>query len=166
MAAFFTYRNYTHLMRAPGLLFRTARQLGVRVINKTGSSIAKNVPVCISGYDTTAKALKVVLADADAALIHQDVFITRAAIANNGVGYVYKGFMSSADINTSGATAAGDPVFLSTTAGGLTFTTGPTGAAVVQLVIGYVQVKSATVGQIFFDVQTYPNKTGTVDANA
>jgi len=162
----FTYRNVNFLTRLPGILFRDRRMIGMKVINKTGSTIAKNKPVTLSGYDTTSKCIKIVLADADAANLHQDVFITRAQILDGKVGYVYKGFMSSADIDTSGATAAGDPVFLSTTAGGLTFTTGPTGAAVCQLVIGYVQVKSATVGQIAWDVQTYPNKTGTVDANA
>lgn len=160
----FTIQNILGVLRADGFIFKKRRTLGLRVINKTGSSIAVNKLVTVSGYDTTSKLPKIVLADADAAGLHTDVYVTKAAIANNAQGDVWKGFMSSADIDTSSATAAGDPVYLSTTAGGWT-ATAPTGAAVTQQVVGYVQVKSATVGQIAWDVQI-PNLWGTEDQNA
>ena len=164
MATFFPMRNWVHVLRASGFVFRQRRTFGLRVINKTGVSIAKNVVVTISGYDVTSKLPKIVLADNDAAGLHTDCYVTKAAIANNAQADVFKGFMSSADINTSGATAAGDPVFLSATPGGFTHTA-PTGAAVTRILVGYVQVKSATVGQIAWDVQ--PNVlNSTIDMNA
>jgi hypothetical protein len=164
MAGPFAYRNFTTLLRAPGLLFRDRRMLGMKVINKTGSSIAVNKLVSISGYDTTSKCVKVVLADADAAGLHTDVYVTRAAIANNAVGYVYKGFMSTATLDTNSATTAGDPVFLSGTAGAFTHTE-LTGVGKTSIIVGYVQVKSSTVGQIAWDIQ--PVKLyATIDQNA
>src|SRR5258708_6530264 len=106
----FQIRNFTQVLRVGGILFRGPRTLGMRVINKSSSSIAANKLVAISGYDVTSKKPKIVLADADVAG-HMDVYVTKAAIANNTVGDVYKGFLSPATLDTSGVTTVGDPVY-------------------------------------------------------
>lgn len=159
-----TFRNMFSNLRADGFGFKLRRGFFLPVINSTGSDIAVNKLVTISGYDVTSKLPKIVLADTDAAGLHTDVWVTRAAIANGKTGKVWKGFMSTPNIDTSSATAAGDPVYLSATAGAWT-ATAPTGAAVTQIIVGYVQVKSSTVGQIAWDVQ--PVKLySTIDQNA
>ena len=126
----------------------TAADVALAVINKTGSSIAADKVVAISGLDATSGKPKIVLADADVAA-HDDLWVTTAAIANNAEGVVYLSALSAASLNTNSASAAGDPVYLDTTAGGFTHTEPATATARVQPV-GFVVVKSATVGQIFW----------------
>lgn len=123
---------------------------GLNVINKTGLSIAAGKLVAVTTLDATSGAPKIVLADADVAA-HDNVYVTTAAIADGATGRVYKGALSAADINTNSITTAGDAVYLDTTAGGFAVTA-PTGATARQLVVGYVVVKSATVGQILWNV--------------
>jgi hypothetical protein len=123
---------------------------GQAVINSTGSSIAANKLVAISGLDTTSGLPKIVLADADVAA-HEDVWVTLDAIDNTDTGVVYKGGLSAATLNTNSASTAGDPVYLSTTAGGFAHTAPSTGISRVHPV-GMVVVKSATVGQILWDI--------------
>lgn len=144
-------RNFASNVRAEGFLYRTRRTDGMPVINKTGSSIAANKLVALSGYDVTSKRLKIVLADADVAG-HADIWVTKAAIANGAKAYVYKGFISTADQNTNGVTTAGDAVYLDTTAGAFT-ATAPTSTNARQIIVGYAHVKSTTVGQIVWDIQ-------------
>jgi hypothetical protein len=148
-------------VRAGGFVYRGAKKLGVRVINKTGSAIVTDQLVALLGFDTTTKLPKIVLADADLAF-HSNLYVTASAVANNGQGYVYKGGLSAATLNTNTATAVGDPVYLSATAGGFTPTTAslitPHGASVV----GYVVVKSATVGQILWHIEERGTKVGIV----
>lgn len=164
MAFFPSVRNTTELVRAGGFLFRSRRMFGIRVINKTGSAIAANKIVTISGYDVTSKLPKIVLADSDAAALATDVYVTPKAVADGAKTDVYKGFMSPATIDTSGATTVGDPIYLHTTAGAFTHTA-PTGTGVRRILVGYVQVKSSTVGQIAWDVQ--PTVLwATIDQNA
>lgn len=129
-----------------GFLFRKSTQLGLRVINKTGSSIAANKLVAITGFDTTSGRPKIVLADADLAA-HYDIWVTTAAIADQAEGVVFKGALSSANLDTSGASAAGDPVYLSGTAGAFAHTSDSTKSVVP---VGFVVAKSASVGQIFW----------------
>ena len=155
-----SFRNFSSRLRADGFVFRKHRKLGLRAINKTGSNIAKDKLVAVSGYDTTAKLPKIVLADADVAG-HRDVWVTLAAISDNEEGHVYKGGLSAATLDTNSASAAGDPVYLSTTAGGFLHTA-PTGATARQQIAGYVITKSATVGQIHWDIQE-PIKVGADD---
>lgn len=133
-----------------GLQFKKTFKLGRRVINKSGSSIAVDKLVALVGFDTTSGLPKVVLADANTAT-HRDVYVTTAAIANNAEGFVYKGALSAANLNTNSASAAGDPVYLSETAGGFAHTAPATSNAAV-IPAGWVVVKSATVGQIFWSV--------------
>lgn len=131
-----------------GFRFRKAPMLGLNVINKTGSDIAANKLVAVTGFDVTSGRPKVVLADSDLAA-HSDIYVVPAAIANGAEGVAYKGALSSVDIDTSGATAAGDPVYLSGTAGGFVHTSDSTKAVHP---VGFVVVKSSTVGQIFWSI--------------
>lgn len=132
-----------------GVAFYNTPAIGLLVINKTGTAIAKDKVVALSGLDTTSLRPKIVLADADDPS-HSQLYVTTAAIANGAQGYVYKGGMSAANLNTNSATAAGDPVYLSQTAGGFVHTA-PIDAAGGVKVIGFVTVKSATVGQIHWN---------------
>jgi hypothetical protein len=133
-----------------GLVFSETRKIGFPVYNDTGSTIAADKVVAVIGYDTTTARPKIVLADADTAT-HDDLWVTEEAIATGSVGYVYKARVSLASLDTSAASAAGDPVYLSTTAGGFTVTAPTASDAIVQPV-GWVLVKSATVGRIHWDI--------------
>jgi hypothetical protein len=147
-----------------GLVFGKYRQLGMTVYNGTGSAIAADKVVALSGFDTTNGVPKVVLADADV-VSHLGLFVTKDAIANGAMGHVYKGGLSAANLNTNGASAAGDPVYLDTTAGGFTVTA-PTAGNARQFQVGSVVVKSATVGQIAWDISFHgPDKYATGDFN-
>jgi hypothetical protein len=121
---------------------------GIQVINKSGSSIAADKVVAISGYDSTSKLVKIVLAD-PTATSHADIWVTKQAIANNKAGYVYKGHKSAATLDTSSFANVGDPVYLSNTVGGFSASPANPGASIQ---VGFVQVKSSTVGQITWDI--------------
>lgn len=157
-------RNYESLLRAGGFAFKDGkRRFGVKVINKTGADIAADALVAISGFDVTTKLMKIVLADADAANLGTEVFVALGKITNGAKGNVYKGGLSAANLNTNGVTTVGDAVYLDITAGGFT-ATAPTGGLARVLIVGYTTVKSATVGQVIWDVQA-PQKLGANDAN-
>lgn len=160
MAAPKNVRNYTSLLRAGGFSFRGRRLFGQAVINKSGSDIAIDKLVAISGFDVTSKLPKIVLADADAPDLATDVFVTLGGIANNKSGSVYKGGVSTALLNTNFGTV-GDPVYLDITAGAFTGTQPTASNARVQ-VVGYTTVKSATVGQIAWDIKP-PSKLSSLD---
>lgn len=128
----------------------TREDIGVSVINKSGSSIAADKLVALVGLDATSGKPKIVLADADVAA-HDDVWVTTAAIANNAEGTVAAGALSAATLNTNSISAAGDPVYLDVTAGGFAVSA-PTGATARVMPVGWVIVKSATVGQILWSV--------------
>lgn len=155
------YRNFWHILRADGFVFRGRRKFGILVINKTGSTITTDKLVAISGYDTTSKLPKIVLADADAANLATEVWVTNKSIVDSKTATVFKGGMSAANLNTNGVTSVGDAVYLDTTAGGFT-ATAPTSTQARQVLVGYVQVKSATVGQIAWDIQD-PAKLASTD---
>lgn len=155
-------RNYSSVLRAAGFLTREAGRLnGMKVINKTGSAISADKLVAISGYDVTSKLPKIVLADADAADLATDVFVALAAISDGKAGNVFKGGTSAATLNTNSVTTVGDPLFLDTVAGGFT-ATAPVAPNARTQVVGYAMVKSATVGQIKWDIKP-PSKLGTQD---
>lgn len=157
MAQFKNFQNFGSILRADGFATKKYRKHGLRVINKSGSSIGADKLVAVSGYDTTAELPKVVLADADDPT-HTDVWVTKAAIANNSEAIVWKGFLSDDNLDTNSASAAGDPVYLSSTAGAFAHT-----PATRQQVVGYVTAKSATVGQIHWDVQDSLNIKDTTE---
>jgi hypothetical protein len=133
---------------------------GERIIvgNKTSGALAAGTLVYINGFDTTLGCPTVIQADADAPeKIAQ--FILPAAIADGETGYVEASYVIT-DLNTSGASAVGSPVYLSATAGGWTVSA-PTGDRVVQ-VVGIVKVKHASTGSIyFFPGETVAYKVGT-----
>lgn len=145
-------------IRMGGALFYQGFRLGLKVINKTGSDIAAGKVVAVSGFDTTAMCPKVVLADVDVAG-HDDLFITFNPIANDAEGNVYKGGVSAANLDTNSATAAGDPVYGSTTAGDFQHTA-PNGSDDDVQPLGWVMVKSATLGQIYWHISPV-RKNGT-----
>lgn len=117
------------------------------VINKTGLSIAADKLVCLSGLDATSGKPKIILADADVAG-SDDIFVTTAAIANNASGVVVQFALSAADLDTSGATSAGDPVFLSAATAGAFAHAAPSGNDDRVEPVGFVVVKDGAVGQI------------------
>lgn len=121
-------------------------KLGVTVLNETGSTIDADKLVALVGFDVTTGLPNVVLADADVAA-HDDLYVTVAAILNEAQGVVVKSALSAAGLNTNSATTAGDPVYLSATAGAFSHTAPSTSNSRVHPV-GWVVVKSATVGQI------------------
>lgn len=150
MAGKIPTRTFTSHIRAASFIPLKGGGFGMKIINKTGSSIAANKIVALTGFDVTSGFPKVVLADATAAG-HDDLYITKFAIANGAKGYVLKGFLSTRDLNTNVGTV-GDPVFVDpATAGGFTITAPGTGS-VNSTPVGFTTVKSATVGQIFWNV--------------
>lgn len=123
---------------------------GVRVINSTGSDIAADKLVAIVGYNTTSELPKIVLADANDST-HKDIYVTLSAIGNGDSGFVWKGGLSAATLNTSSVSAAGDPVYLSETAGAFTATP-PGGSSVSVRPVGWAITDSASVGQIHWHI--------------
>ena len=122
---------------------------GVEIANKTGNPITAGQLVYISGYDATLAAPSVTLADADTtAKVAQ--LVVPVAIANNAKGMAYEKY-EIGSLNTNAA-SVGDPVYLSATAGGWSLSA-PSGADQVVQIIGFVTVKSATVGRILFLLQ-------------
>jgi len=113
----------------------------VSVINKTGSSIGAFKLVRISGFDTTAGKLKIVLADKDSQTTLAQ-FVTRAAIANDASGVVYRAAAGTSQ-NTSGL-AVGDTVYLGDD--------GAWSATAGRQKVGVVKTVHATTGTIEFYV--------------
>lgn len=142
--------NYIPFGRRPilagGIVHQKHKLNGIRVINNTGSDIAINKLVAIVGYSTTAELPKIVLADADDPS-HVDIYVTHQEIDNGDEGIVFKGGLSTPVLDTNSATAAGDPVYLSTTAGAFAHT-----APARAVPVGWVVTKSATVGEIHWHI--------------
>lgn len=141
-----------------GIALDGQRKIGQKVINKTGSDIATDTVVAISGFDVTTQLPKVSPADGDFAG-QPNIFITAKPIANGAQGYVYKGGLSAANLDTSGVTTVGDAVYLSATAGGFTAANGLFNNSGIQRV-GWTVVKSSTVGQILWQIDERPSRAG------
>jgi hypothetical protein len=118
----------------------------VEVCNKTGGSLTSGMIVYISGFDATLRLPKIVKADADTSG-KAGQFVVKETIANNRSGFVYEK-AEIGDLNTN-AGVVGDPVYLSATAGEWTLTP-PVGADQIVQIIGWITVKSATIGKIVF----------------
>lgn len=131
---------------------------GRYVYNNTGASLVEGDVVYISSWSGAQSAWIVAKADADLPT-KAGQYIVTATIFDANYGTVKKGFLSSATMNTGGATI-GDPVYLSATAGGWTLTP-PSGADQDIQILGRVAVVSATVGQIRFWFEDVPQKRGT-----
>lgn len=107
--------------------------------------------VYVSGWDTTESQLKLKVADADAAASARDLYWVPVAILDTETdGVAYKTGALTGQ-NTDAASAVGDPVYLSTTAGGWTLTA-PSGTADHVVEVGTVAVKDATTGVVHFDL--------------
>lgn len=122
----------------------------IQVRNESGSTIVADKLVALVNLDTATGLPLIVLADADVAA-HDDVWVTTASITTAATGTVRKLATSAATLNTNSASATGDPVYLSTTAGGFAHTA-PTTAISRNQPVGFVLVKSATVGQILWHI--------------
>lgn len=132
-----------------GIAYLKYKFEAIPVYNETGASIAADKLVAVGvTYDVTKGLPNVVLADANNSN-HTDIYVTLNAIADNTEGYVFKGGKSAATLDTSGATTVGDPIYLSTTAGAFAHTK-PTSGNIIP--VGWSTVKSATVGQIHWQI--------------
>lgn len=102
----------------------------------------------VSGWNAANSCPVVEKADADAGKPAQLV----AAEANaGGATSEARDIYTLTGQNTSAAGAVGDPVYQHTTAGGWTLSK-PTAANAMAQIVGRVKVKSATVGEIVFDL--------------
>lgn len=118
--------------------------------NDTGGSVTKGQAVYVSGANGTNALWS--LADADTELTSsKTVGLLYQDLAVNGLGWVVTNGLLS-DIDTSGATAAGDSVWLSSTAGGRVYGAPPAEPA-HSVYLGVVTRKHATNGKILVKVQ-------------
>lgn len=124
-------------------------QMGLDVENAFAGALAVGTLVYVSGVNTTTGKPKVSKADADAAApANLAQYVVVEAIPQSGYGRVARA-ATLINLDTSGYSAAGDPVYLSATAGAST-PTAPTGT---RQIVGYVKTKHATTGEIAFDLQ-------------
>lgn len=114
------------------------------VRNSTGSELAAYSLVYITGA-TSAGVPTVALADAD---LGAATHIITKAIADGATGAAYKmAFVSG--LNTSGVANAGDPIYLSTTAGAFA-AAAPTAVGDYVQIVGYAVTKHASTGKVLF----------------
>jgi hypothetical protein len=139
----------------------TPEKQGLLVWNATGGALAEDDLVYISGYNAANARPEVAKADADGSGTWAQYVVGAGGIANGAGGTVYREKLSVATLNTNAASAVGDPVYLHTTAGSWTLT-GPANASAIQQVVGRVAVKSATAGQIYWNLESpvVPHKIG------
>lgn len=126
----------------------------VPIRNESGGALAAGDLVYLSSWSETNTRFLVSKADADVAGARA-AFIVPYALANNTNGF---GFVTLRLTGQNVGGSVGDPVYLSTTAGGWTLTA-PTAAGLRQIV-GRVAVVSATVGEIEFDLASHNAPTG------
>ena len=145
--------------------------LALPVRNTTGSTItaATSPLVYVTGYDAGNAAFTIAKADAtNASKTAQFVLIADLANNTNGVAYAnsdevgvsYPSGVRTGSLDTSGATAVGDPVYTSTSTPGAWQYTAPTAPNFAHTV-GRVLVKSATNGEILF----YPGGVANLPAH-
>lgn len=132
----------------------------LKVINKTGSTIANGAAVYINGVDATTGLQTIGLAKGDGSTTIIGAGLTTESIANNAIGYVTAiGVVHGLD--TSGF-SAGATVFISATTAGALTSTAPT-APNYRYRIGIVGVSSATVGTINVTPSTAALGNGTAN---
>ena len=105
-----------------------------------GEALSAGDLVTVSGWDATNSCLKVSKADADATAPTIAMFVADAAISSGAQGWVV-GQKLLSGVDTSSASAQGDPVYTSGTAGGWTLTA-VSGAGKVVQAVGVVTVKA------------------------
>jgi hypothetical protein len=123
----------------------------VPVVNETGSTIAQDKLVLVSGYETADLRESISLAVNNIAQ-NAAQYVTAGSVLDEGLTDVVKFGLSAATLNTSAASAVGSLAYLDSTAGGFTFTK-PTAANSVVQVVGVCVVKDASVGQIYWLIQ-------------
>jgi len=127
-----------------------ARTMGVPIVNDTGSDIPVGKLVFITGFNVPKLKFSISLADANVANA-QAAWITTEAIKAGNSSVLAK-FFRVERLNTA-AGAAGALVYEDTTAGGWTLTNPQTADKSARAhIVGYVEVSSATVGVIVFDL--------------
>lgn len=119
--------------------------LGLSIRNETGGTLVKGTLVYISGYANSNYLVSKADANGAATLA---TFVLDADLNNNTNGTVY-GVKVVTDINTDGAAAVGDALYLSETAGAFTATAPSNSNSDVQIV-GRVITKHATTGSALF----------------
>lgn len=128
--------------------------LGLPVLNATGATLTAGTLVYISGYDLTLRAFKISKADADVAGARA-TWVLGQDVTNGSRTVVLRSYELQGQ-NTSGASAVGDLVYASTTAGGWTLTNPQlTNALARRQVVGMVAVKHASAGVIVFDLDAF-----------
>jgi len=133
----------------------------MRVKNETGGSLTRGTLVRVSGIDAASELRNVVKADADASGGAAE-WIVLKDIANGGIGAVGRRCRLTGQ-NTNAATSAEDPVYLSAATAGTWTVTDPTDGDPNGLaqIVGYVVVKSATVGVVDLRIDDLPVQIGT-----
>jgi hypothetical protein len=135
-------------------------QQGLDVENAFAGTLAVGTLVYVSGVNTTSTSPgfgkpQVTKADADAAApANVATYVVVEAIPQSGYGRVARA-ATVINVDTSGYATVGDPVYLSATAGAST----PTNPSIASSAatgqrVGYVKVKSSTVGEIAYDLQS------------
>ena len=127
--------------------------LGLAVRNTTGGTLAVGTLVYVSSWSAASSLPLVSKADADVAGAVA-VYVVDVAIGNNANGVVGRTYLLTAQ-DTSTATAVGDPVYESTTAGGYVIAA-PAAIDARVHPVGRVTVKDAAVGAIQFDLASEP----------
>lgn len=133
-------------------------QEGLTVKNVFAGTLAVGTLVYVNGTTTSPATgsnpvATVTKADADAGgAAGQATYVVTKAMTQNSFGKVSK-YLVQRSVNTSSWSAAGDPVYLATTAGNPSVL--PPVIGNVQIV-GYVAVKSATAGIIVYDLRSNP----------
>lgn len=135
------------------------RTKGETVYNDSGGTLSPGDLVYFSGWyqpssTTDRPCRKVKKADANGGLNTPAQAVVRSTLTNGNQGRVFKTYRLT-DINTSAASAVGDPVYLSNTAGSYTLTAPTASDSRVQLV-GRVAVIHATTGAIEFNTDEAP----------
>jgi len=125
--------------------------------NASGLSIAAGKPVYLSGWNETDGLPTITLADADAGGAMAE-YVTTAAIADGAVGIISKTHRLTGQ--ATNGTSVGDPIYLTTTAGGWSATP-PSGADDIIQIIGRVAIVHATTGVVEFDIKAAAKKIGT-----
>lgn len=131
-------------------------QEGLTVKNVSGGALSVGDLVYVNGTTTspatgTDPVATVTKADADGtAVASAAAYVVTKAMASNAFGKVGK-YLVRRGVDTSAYVTVGDPVYLSTTAGASTPTAPTIGN---QQIVGFVAVKSATVGIIVYDLRS------------
>jgi hypothetical protein len=134
------------------------QQEGLTVKNVFAGTLAVGTLVYVNGTTTSPATganpvATVTKADADASgAAGQATYVVTRAMAQNAFGKVAKYFVQRA-VDTSTWTLAGDPVYLSVTAGASTNVTPLIGNTQI---VGYVAVKSVAAGIIVYDLRSNP----------